>query len=176
VPAATGTGGFFVQPHSLQQTALAEHLPTAHTFGQPCFGQQMVVTAATGTSGFCGLQRLGQTATAAADSFGQEQPECFGKNERGAHLWPTAMFTGGVFGSQQSQHSQQPYSGQYSQQREVGLQQPAVPAAVGSSFFGLHYSEQPCSGQQPTVVTAEVVGSFPGAKIRALRLRAAAAA
>ena len=86
----------------------------------------------------------------------------FGMNERGAHFWPTAMFTGGVFGSQHSQHSQQPYSGQYSQQREVGLQQPAVPAAVGSSFFGLHYSEQPCSGQQPTVVTAEVVGSFPG--------------
>jgi len=84
----------------------------------------------------------------------------FGMNERGAHFWPTAMFTGGVFGSQHSQHSQQPYSGQYSQQREVGLQQPAVPAAVGSSFFGLHYSEQPCSGQQPTVVTAAAAYSF----------------
>jgi hypothetical protein len=83
-------------------------------------------------------------------------------NERGAHFWPKAMFTGGVFGSQHSQHSQQPYSGQYSQQRDVGLQQPAVPAAVGSSFFGLQYSELPCSGQQPTVVTAKVVSSFPG--------------
>jgi hypothetical protein len=108
-----------------------------------------------------GVQRL---RAAVARTPGQLLPVAgrpFGMNERGAHFWPTAMFTGGVFGSQHSQHSQQPYSGQYSQQRDVGLQ-PAVPAAVGSSFFGLQYSEQPCSGQQPTVVTAEVVGSFPG--------------
>ena len=107
-------------------------------------------------------------------------------NERGAHFWPTAMFTGGVFGSQQLQHSQQPCSGQYSQQPDVGPQQLAVPAAVGSSFLGQQYSEQPCfgptavtapaasnslfgqhhpqqqpySGQQPTVVTAAVAYSF----------------